>query len=123
VYRVCLHPEGLAAVTVDFRPWAAYLLDQLRRAIDSTGDERLLAIRDEVTEYPNIAALAEGSAAEPEEPELLIPWTIERGGEVLSLFTTLTTFGTPRDITLEELAIELFFPADEHTDKLLHAAA
>jgi len=129
VYRVCLHPDGLAAVTLDFRPWAAYLLDQLRRAIDSTGDERLLAIRAEVTAYPNIAALAAGppdereDREEPEEPPLLVPWTIERDGQVLSLFTTLTTFGTPRDITLEELAIELFFPADEHTDKLLHAAA
>jgi len=123
VYRICLHPDGLAAVTLDFQPWAAYLLDQLRRSIDATGDERLLAIQAEVIEYPNIAALADRTPAEPDEPVLLVPWTLERDGHVLSLFTTLTTFGTPRDITLEELANELFFPADDHTDKLLHSAA
>ena len=123
VYRVCLHPQGLAAVTLDFQPWAAYLLDQLRRSIDATGDERLLAIQAEVSTYPNIAALADQTPPDPDEPPLLVPWTLERDGQVLSLFTTLTTFGTPRDITLEELAIELFFPADEHTDKMLHAAA
>jgi transcriptional regulator with XRE-family HTH domain len=123
VYRVCLHPQGLAAVTLDFQPWAAYLLDQLRRSIDATGDERLLAIQAEVSVYPNIVALAEGTPAEPDEPPLLVAWTLERDGQVLSLFSTLTTFGTPRDITLEELAIELFFPADERTDKMLHAAS
>jgi hypothetical protein len=95
--------QGLAAVTLDFQPWAAYLLDQLRRSIDATGDERLLAIQAEVSTYPNIAALADRTPAEPDEPPLLVPWTLERDGQVLSLFTTLTTFGTPRDITLEEL--------------------
>ena len=51
-----------------------------------------------------------------------MPWTLERDGRVLSLFTTLTTFGTPRDITLEELAVELFFPADERTEAILRDA-
>jgi transcriptional regulator with XRE-family HTH domain len=125
IYRLCLHPRGLATVTLDFGRWAAYLLDQLRRSIDLTGDERLLAIAAEVYTYPNVAALAADGPRETgtEEQPLLVPWTIQRDGHVLSLFTTLTTFGTPLDVTLEELAIELFFPADDHTDKILHAAA
>ena len=51
-----------------------------------------------------------------DEPPLLVPVVLELGGAVLSLFTTLTTFGTPRDITLDELAVELFFPADPETE-------
>ncbi len=54
---------------------------------------------------------------------LLVPFRYERDGFVLSMFTTLTTFGTPRDITLDELAAELFFPADDETEAALRAAA
>jgi hypothetical protein len=51
-----------------------------------------------------------------------VPCRLEIGGVELSLFTTLTTFGTPRDITLDELAVELFFPADDATDAILRGA-
>ena len=56
------------------------------------------------------------------EPQLLVPCRLLVGGDELSLFTTLTTFGTPRDITLDELAVELFFPADDATEAILEAA-
>ena len=73
--------------------------------------------------------LSERRRAEPhergaawDEPPLLVPVVLELGGAVLSLFTTLTTFGTPRDITLDELAVELFFPADAETEAVLQVA-
>jgi len=56
-------------------------------------------------------------------PSLLIPCVMELGGQRFSLFTTLTSFGTPRDITLAELSIELFYPSDPQTDMLLHQLA
>ena len=59
----------------------------------------------------------------PDEPALLIPLRLDVGGAELSLFTTLTTFGTPQDITLAELAVELFFPADDASDASLRDAA
>ena len=57
------------------------------------------------------------------EPPLLVPLEVTLGGRDLSLFTTLTTFGTPRDVTLDELAIELFFPADQATRAALTASS
>ena len=74
--------------------------------------------------YPNVVALnADCSGPGWDDPALLIPLRLETGGVELSMFTTLTTFGTPRDITLAEVAVELFFPADDSTDELLRAAA
>lgn len=123
VYRISLHPDGLAAVTKNFDDWATYLLSQLRRSIALTGDDRLREIDAEVRTYPNVAALIDQPRTMSwHDPPLLVPLVMDRGDETLSLFTTLTTFGTPRDITLDELAIELFFPADDHTDRLLRAA-
>lgn len=124
VYRLCLHPDGLAARTTNFTDWAAYLLQQLRRTISLTGDPALQAILDEVIEYPNVARIAPlAEIAAWDDPPLLVPFRIESPAGELSLFTTLTTFGTPRDVTIDEIAIELFFPADDASDTLLRAAA
>lgn len=123
VFRLCLHPDGVAARTVNFDDWAAYLLRQLRRSLQLTGDPELAALEAEVLAYPNLAHLLEGHPAETsswDDPPLLVPFQVVDGeGGVLSFFTTLTTFGTPLDITLAELAVELFFPADDATDARL----
>lgn len=116
VYRLCLHPDGLAARTRNLPEWADYLIRTLRRSVLLTGDPGLQTILDEVVGYPNIAALVHEPASTGwDEPPLLVPVEVELGGRDLSLFTTLTTFGTPRDVTLDELAVELFFPADDAT--------
>ena len=121
VFRMCLHPAGLAARTANFAEWAGYLLGQLRRTIVLTGDEHLVAIEDEVLAYPNIAALTRrGPAPGGEEPAILVPFDLlADDGTTWSFFTTLTTFGTPLDVTLDELSVELFFPADDVTDRAL----
>lgn len=116
VYRMCLHPDGLAARTVNFEDWASYLLSQLRRTIAVTGDAAVMALDAEVRAYPNVAGDlgAAGAGA-----SLLVPLVLDADGRRLSMFTTLTTFGTPLDVTLEELAVELFYPADDSTAQLL----
>jgi transcriptional regulator with XRE-family HTH domain len=120
VYRACLHPGGLAARTVNFPEWAAYLVGQLDRSLALTGDPALQALRDEVDGYPNVTeALARTDVASRDDTPLLVPLRLQVGDAELSLFTTLTTFGTPRDVTLEELAVELFYPADEATERVL----
>ncbi len=120
VYRLCLHPDGLAPRTRNLPDWSTYLLRQLRRTSLLTGDPALQALEEEVRSYPGVG---DGPASPPigddDEPPLLVPIRLEAGGEELSMFTTLTMFGTPRDVTLEELAVELFFPADDRTDALL----
>jgi transcriptional regulator with XRE-family HTH domain len=123
VYRVCLHPEGLAARTLNFSQWAGYLVGQLERSLAITGDPALQALREEVRAYPNVAAVLErATGTARDEVPLLVPLRLTVGDAELSLFTTLTTFGTPRDVTLDELAVELFYPADEITEHALRGA-
>ena len=68
-------------------------------------------------------ATATDAATTPDEPTLLVPWRLRLGSADASFFTTLTAFGTPQDITLAELAVELFYPADDETEALLRAAS
>ena len=122
VFRASLHPQGLAALTEIFADWAGYLLHTLRRAVAGSGDAALAALEQEVLAYPNVAAVAAGRLADtPAEAPLLVPCVLQLPQGRLSMFTTLTTFGTPRDITLDELSIELFYPADDPTEQLLRA--
>lgn len=119
VFRAGLHPDGLARFTLNFPEWGAYLLHQLRRLGLSSTDAEVVALVEEVSAYPNVAALDERTAQAEPAPELLVPWQLRIGGETVSLFTTLTTFGTPTDVTLAELAIELYYPADEESARIL----
>jgi transcriptional regulator with XRE-family HTH domain len=124
VFRACLHPAGLAAITLNVSDWATYLLDQLDRLKLLTADPEVTALAEEVSHYPNVAALMENRGQgrqPPDDPALLVPWQAELNGTEISLFTTLTSFGTPRDITLAELAVELFYPADEKTEGVLRS--
>lgn len=120
IFRASLHPEGLAAITVNFEEWARYLLTELRRLVATTGDPALRDLEAEVSAFPNVAPLLarQGWLGWDEDP-LLIPCRLLLGDVELSLFTTLTTFGTPRDVTLDELVVELFFPADDVTEAVL----
>lgn len=115
IYRLALHPDGLARRTANFVEWAASLVAQLRRSVAVTGDAALAALLAEVTSYPDVAAaLARHPQLEPDE--LLVPLVLDVGnGNRLALFTIVATLGSPRDVTLDELAVELFYPADEST--------
>jgi transcriptional regulator with XRE-family HTH domain len=122
VYRACLHPDGLAAITINFAEWAQTMLGQLRRSLLATADPGLDELLREVCAYPNVTTLLDEPPVASDEPELLVPLVLDAGdGRRLSLFTTLTSFGTPGDVTLEELSVELFYPADDATDRLLSA--
>lgn len=122
VYRLCLHPDGLARRTLNFEEWAGYLLHQLRRTIALTCDPALQALDEEVRGYPAVAVAATRNAA-PGHASLLVPFEVALPeGQRLSMFTTLTTFGTPLDVTLAELAVELFYPANAESAELLRNA-
>lgn len=126
VFRMSLHPDGLAAITVNFDEWCAAMLAQLRRLVVVSVDPTLVELEREVLAYPNVAAHVRTAPALDglaNEPTLLVPCCLQVGGAELSLFTMLTTFGTPRDITIDEIAVELFYPADDATARALRAAA
>jgi transcriptional regulator with XRE-family HTH domain len=123
IFRLSLHPEGLAQRTLNFEEWAGYLLGQLYRAARLTGDEVLDALVAEITKYPNVSGLGDWRLpANEDEPELLVPFRMDVGDTELSLFTTVTVFGTPQDVTLSELAVELFYPADQPSELWLRRA-
>ena len=123
MFRASLHPEGFAALTQNFPEWGNYLLQALTKQVQDTRDATMAALLQEVQQYPNVAALQATAPVPDTAPSLLIPCVLVLGGQRFSLFTTLTSFGTPRDITLAELSIELFYPSDPETGTLLHRLA
>ncbi|WP_144184410.1 helix-turn-helix domain-containing protein [Elioraea rosea] len=109
VLRLTLHPEGLAPRIVNLGEWRGHLLARLSRQIADTGDAALAALRAEVASYPS-----------PPEEEghaqgLAVPFRIRTASGVLSFLSTSMVFGTPREVTLSELAIEAFLPEDAAT--------
>jgi hypothetical protein len=124
IFRVSLHPDGLASRTLNFDDWATYLLGQLHRATILTGDREFDLLTEEVSAYPDVAAMGDWRAASAiDEPRILVPFRVDFDGHELSLFTTLTVFGTPQDVTLAEIAVELFYPADDASEELLRSNA
>ncbi len=119
-FRTGLHPDGLRRLTSNFDQWGAYLLGQLDRLVMRTLDPGASALLDEVTAWPGIRELRQSaSPASANEPQLLVPVIIDLNGHRLSMFTTLATLGSPLDVTLSELTLELFYPADEDTAQTL----
>jgi len=116
VLRLSLHPLGLAPRIANLAEWRAHLLDRLRRQAVVTGDPVLADLAVELAAYPVTGALAALHAnASADAAGLFTPLKLATGIGLLSFLSTTTVFGTPRDITLSELAIEAFFPADPET--------
>jgi transcriptional regulator with XRE-family HTH domain len=116
--RLALHPDGLAPRILNFGEWRAHLLHRVDRQMALTGDEALLELREELLSYPG----AETPEHPPAGGEIMVALRLmsEDHGE-LSFFSTVTTFGTAVDITVSELSIEAFFPADSRTAEALSA--
>ena len=120
VLRVSLHPDGLAPRIVNLAEWRAHLLDRLRHQIEVTADPVLAALADELRDYP---APARKSPSANDHAGVVVPLALRTGDVTLSLFSTTTVFGTPVDVTLSELALEAFYPADAATAEVLRRMA
>ena len=118
--RLALHPDGLAPRIVNFAEWAAHLMHRLERQIELTADGGLIALQEEMLGY---LPLAGHPAHEPGANELAVPLQLDLPEGRLALLSTMTVFGSPVDVTLSELAIEAFFPADEGSAALLQKLA
>src|SRR2546421_883056 len=114
IMRLAFHPEGLAPRTVNLAEWAAHLLERLHHQCEVTADPELIKLYHDLKSYPLPAR------AGPLSPDnVAIPFKLRHNGEVLSFISTTMVFGTPVDVTLSELALETFFPADELTARRL----
>jgi transcriptional regulator with XRE-family HTH domain len=124
VLRLSLHPDGLAPRIVNLAEWRAHLLERLGRQVILTGDDDLAALLDELNGYPGGAPDA-GDGRHAPEPGggIVVPLRMRAGDAVLAFFSTVATFGTAVDVTVSELSIESFFPADAATAEAMRAQA
>ena len=119
ILRLAFHPEGLAPRTVNLAEWAAHLLERLHRQCEATADPELIKLYQDLKSYPIPARSAPITA----DNNVALPFKLRLNGEVLSFISTTMVFGTPVDITLQELALETFFPADELTARRMREMA
>jgi transcriptional regulator with XRE-family HTH domain len=118
--RAALHPDGLAPRVANLAEFRAHLLGRLQRGHMRTGDDTLAALYDEVAAYP-FPDLAAPAAGPP--PTVVFPVRLRHGDTELAFFSIIGTFDTPGDITVAELSIESFFPADRATEAVLRSEA
>lgn len=119
VLRLSLHPAGLASRIANLRQWRAHILARLRQQIEVTTDPVLSELLNEFRAYP----LPDGAANATVPPEefggIALPLQLRTASGILSLISTTTIFGTPIDITVSEIGVESFFPADAATETAL----
>jgi transcriptional regulator with XRE-family HTH domain len=113
VLRATLHPDGMAPRVLNLGEWRAHLLGRLRRQVAFTADEQLSALLDELRGYPCDQPVPEVEIPGP--GDIVVPLRIRHGERELAFFSMVATFGTPLDVTVAELMIESFFPADPDT--------
>lgn len=117
VLRATLHPKGLAPSIANLAEWRHHLLARLRMDIDHSADPALEALHAELRSYPSPASRL------PQAPvaRIAVPLTIrsEAHNRALSFLSTTTVFGTATDVTLAELTLECFYPADDDTRQAL----
>jgi len=117
VLRASLHPDGLAGRIVNLAEWRHHLLARLRDEADRSGDPALIALHEELRALPAPASrVPPGPAA-----RVAVPLVLRQTGSdtVLSFLSTTTVFGSATDVTLAELTLECFYPADDATRRAL----
>jgi transcriptional regulator with XRE-family HTH domain len=117
VLRLSLHPEGMAARIANLAQWRAHLLTQLRHRAQALADQRLSDLYDELLGYPGGTA----EAAVAPAGAVVLPLRYRLGEEELSFFSISAVVGTATDVTIDELAIEAFYPADAATAAALRS--
>jgi transcriptional regulator with XRE-family HTH domain len=124
VLRLSLHPGGLATRIANLAEWRTHLLARLRRQIDVSADPVLAELLRELAMYPPPDGTAWNTPTVSHDyGSVLVPLQLRTPDGLLSFFSTTTIFGTPVDITLSEIALESFFPADAATGDLLRRTA
>lgn len=122
VLRVTLHPKGVAPQIENLAEVREHVIARLQRDFELTADEKLKDLLDEVRSYPG-----DDGDASNQEPSayggLVVPLKLRTPAGVITLFSTTTVFGTPLEVTLSELMLEAFYPADEFSANVLRAAA
>lgn len=120
VLRLSLHPAGLAPRIANLAAWRAHLLTRLGRQVEVSADPVLASLLDELTGLPGGSGPSEPP---PTGPVIAVPLRLRGPAGDLSFLSTTMVFGTAVDVTLAELAVEAFFPADDATADALRRLA
>lgn len=124
VLRLSLHPEGLGARIVNYTQWRAHLFERLQRQVAASADPELAALLDDLRSLPTPRSrLGTSPSVSHDGGGVFVPLQLTSDHGVLSFLSTTTVFGTPVDVTLAEIALECFFPADAATGEVLRARA
>jgi hypothetical protein len=120
VMRLGLHPQGVAPRVLNYTQFRTNSLTRLRQQIAATADPILIELLAELESYPLVSTPeTESKFDDADYGGVIVPFRLRTDFGVLSFFSTTTVFGTPLDITLAEIAIESFFPADPQTAEIL----
>jgi transcriptional regulator with XRE-family HTH domain len=120
VLRLLFDPDGVRQIIVNWEAIARSLLNEAYRRLAWARDDTLKELIAEILSYPGVPA--RWREPELEAPhELILPMVLKLGGSVARMFSTVTTVATPHDVTLQELHVEVFYPADEETESVLQA--
>lgn len=120
VLRASLHPSGLGRLIVNYDEWARDILRRIAAQLEASGDP---AIAELLEDLRDITGIVPGHEGRDEHGGVFVPMKVRFGETVASFISTTTVFGTPTEITLSELVIEAFLPADAETAALLTALA
>jgi transcriptional regulator with XRE-family HTH domain len=123
VLRVSLHPQGLGPRILNFREWRTHIVARLSREIELTGDQVLQTLLEEIKSFPVPAGAHPYTARPATTQPIAIPLRLASPAGPMSFISTTTVFGTALDITLSELTIETFFPADAATAKIMQSTS
>jgi transcriptional regulator with XRE-family HTH domain len=121
VLRLSVHPEGLAPRILNLAPWREHLLARLDRQVEVSRDPVLEGLRRELADYPPPQGGAWPDPAGDDHASVVVTLQVRSDAGPLSFISTTTVFGTPVEVTLSELALETFFPADAATAHVLRA--
>jgi hypothetical protein len=121
VLRLSLHPKGLAPRIANYQQWRDHVLERLRRQVEVSADSVLAELLDELRGYqaPEGIVESEKTSGIQDFAGVVVPFQLHTEHGLLSFFSTTTVFGTPVDVTLAELAMESFFPANTTTGEVL----
>jgi transcriptional regulator with XRE-family HTH domain len=121
VLRLSLHPQGVAPRIVNFTEWRDHIVERLHRLNQAVADPEIVELERELCGYPVPKRTGPPPSPQNYSP-IAVPLQLRMGDAVLSFISTITVFGTPLDVTLSELAIESFFPADPETAETMRRA-
>lgn len=119
IARLLLHPEGVAPRILNLDEWAWHVVDRVRDEALHNADAQLSALLDEVESYVSDVPRTAG----PGHLGFAVPLRLRSDAGELHLLTTLTRFGTAVDVTVSELRLEAFLPADAATAEILGSLA